>query len=373
METPTKLPFYVKAAIILIGICALITMLSVGKDIILPLIYAMIIAVSISPAVNFMVRKKINRVLAISFVLLLGLLIVTGLIFFVSSQTSHFSSALPKLTDKFQELINQAAVWASGYFNISVEKINYWITTGKEEFLNHSSAALGSTLGVMGFVLAAASLTIVYICMILFYQTHLLDFVHKLFGAHQDNNVSEILGETKGIIQSYLSGLFAEFAIVTALNAVGLLILGIDYAIVLGIIGGLLNVIPFIGGIIGVALFVIIALVTKAPVYVLYVIALHMLIQFVDNHYIVPKIVGSKVKLNAFICLIAVIAGELLWGIPGMFLSIPLTAIIKLILDRIETLKPWGFLLGSAEEVPGKMKFNFTIKGFIGNFTSKQP
>jgi predicted PurR-regulated permease PerM len=124
------------------------------------------------------------------------------------------------------------------------------------------------------------------------------------------------------------------------------LILGIEYAILLGIVGAFLNVIPYLGGIIGVVLFMIIALVTKSSEYVFYVIILYSVIQLIDNNYIVPKIVGSKVKLNALFSIIAVIVGAAIWGIPGMFLSIPLLAIVKLIFDRVDSLNSWGFLLG---------------------------
>jgi len=90
-----------------------------------------------------------------------------------------------------------------------------------------------------------------------------------------------------------------------------------------------------------------IALVTKeSSLYILYVLILYTVIQFIDNNYIVPKIIGSKVKINALVAIIAVICGGALWGIAGMFLSLPLIAIAKLIFDRIEPLKPWGFLLG---------------------------
>ena len=94
------------------------------------------------------------------------------------------------------------------------------------------------------------------------------------------------------------------------------------------------------------ALFGIVAIVTKSPVYIIYIIIIYSVIQFIDNHYIVPKIVASKVKINALFAIVVVIAGNAIWGIPGMFLSIPLLAIVKLICDNIEPLKPWGFLLG---------------------------
>jgi predicted PurR-regulated permease PerM len=131
------------------------------------------------------------------------------------------------------------------------------------------------------------------------------------------------------------------------MNSVGLLMLGIDYAILLGIIGALLNVIPYIGGIVAVALPMMIAVATKSTAwYAVYVLAVYYFIQFIDNHYIVPKIVASKVKINMLFAIIVVLAGNALWGIPGMFLAIPLLAIVKLICDHIESLKPWGFLLG---------------------------
>lgn len=346
MNTSFKFPFYAKASLLLIGIYVLTSMLSIAQAIILPLIYSVIIAVLISPVINFLVKKKINRTLSISGVITFSILVGVVLITLLGSQVSRLSDAWPQLTEKFQDLLDQAITWASGNFNISEKKINTWINNTRNEFFTLSSATIGITLTSIGGVLVAFFLLPVYIFMILYYQPHLVKFTHKLFGASNDNKVSEVLTETKTIIQSYLVGLFAEFVIVAILNSAGLLLLGIDYAILLGIIGALLNIIPYLGGIIGVILFMVIALVTKSPVYVLYVAALYSIIQFIDNNYIVPKIIGSKVKLNALISLITVIAGAALWGIPGMFLSIPLTAIFKLIFDRIEPLKPWGFLLG---------------------------
>ncbi|NJK94861.1 MAG: AI-2E family transporter, partial [Bacteroidales bacterium] len=78
------------------------------------------------------------------------------------------------------------------------------------------------------------------------------------------------------------------------------------------------------------------------------VIVNYMIIQFIDNNFLVPKIIGSKVSLNAFASIVAVIAGGALWGIPGMFLSIPLLAMIKVVCDRVDSLQPWGYLFGNS-------------------------
>jgi predicted PurR-regulated permease PerM len=353
------MPFYVKASLLLIGIYYFISMLSIAQDIILPLIYAGITAILISPLVSFLVKKKVNRAIAILGILVGAFVVVFILVALVSLQADRFGAALPQLADKIQALFNQAIAWFSGFTNISTKLINEWIAKTKGELINNSGAAIGTTFSTMGGLLATIFLTPVYIFMLSYYQPHLVGFVHQVFGAKNDHKINEILTETKAIIQRYLVGLFAEIAIVAVLNSVGLLILRIEYAILLGILGAFLNVIPYLGGAITMFLFAIIALVTKSPVYVLYVLAMYTFIQFLDNNYIVPKVVGSKVQLNALVSLIAVIAGAALWGIPGMFLAIPLTAVVKLILDRIEPLKPWGYLLGDTMPPLVELKLDF--------------
>jgi len=126
-----------------------------------------------------------------------------------------------------------------------------------------------------------------------------------------------------------------------------LLILGVEYAILLGVIGAVLNLIPYIGGVIAIALPVLMALITKdgftTP---LLIIGAYTLIQFADNNIIVPRVVSSKVSVNALVSILVVLLGGTLWGVSGMFLSIPFVAVLKIIFDRIDGLKPWGKLLG---------------------------
>jgi predicted PurR-regulated permease PerM len=254
-------------------------------------------------------------------------------------------------------MLNQIITEASGYYEINPQKIHDWITKTQGELLNSSTAAIGKTLVTLGSILVVLFLLPVYIFLILFYQPLILDFIRKIFGKSNQSQVSGIVRQTKTVIQRYLVGLLIEAAIITTLYTTTLLILGIEYAIVLGILGALLNLIPYIGGIVGVALPMIVALVTKSnPMYAIYILAIYYFIQIIDNNYIVPKIVASRVKINALFSIIAVIAGNALWGIPGMFLSIPLLAIIKLICDNIEPLKPWGFLLGDTMPTLLKIK-----------------
>jgi len=77
---------------------------------------------------------------------------------------------------------------------------------------------------------------------------------------------------------------------------------------------------------------------------------LYIVVQVIDNNFLVPRIVGNKVKINALASIVGVITGGVVAGIAGMFLAIPLLAIVKVVFDRIETLKPWGYLLGDKKE-----------------------
>ncbi len=346
-EKEFKIPFYAKTTIFFLGLFTLIAMLYIAQSIIVPIVFALIIAIVLHPAVNYLVRLRINRVVAIVISLLITILLIAGLGTLLYSQASKFSESWPALVDRFTQVFNQSITWSSGYFDIDPKKIHSWITDAKDELLNNSSSAIGQTIINVGSGLVVVFLIPVYIFLILFYEPLLLDFIRNLFGTENQSQVSEIVTKTKTVIQRYLVGLFIEAAIIAVLEIAALLILGIEYAIMLGILGALLNVIPYIGGLVAVVIPMMIALATKDSAwYAVYVLVIYYIIQLIDNNFIVPKIVASKVKINALFSIIVVIAGNALWGVPGMFLSIPLLAIIKLIFDHIEGLKPWGLLLG---------------------------
>ena len=295
--------------------------------------------------------------------MLLTVLIMAGFIAIIYSQALSFSDSWPIFVDKFTDLLNQTIKSASGYFDIRQPIIHDWITKTQHELITIDGTLIGQTIMSVGSMLAALVLVPVYIFVILFYQPLLIEFIHRLFDKSQQNQVNAIVTQTKSVVQHYLVGLIIEAVIVGSLNALGLLLLGIEYAIILGILGAVLNLIPYIGGIIAVGLFMMVALVTKSSAwFALYVFGVHTFIQLIDNNFIVPKIVASKVKINALFSILVVLVGNALWGIPGMFLSIPLLAIVKVIFDHIESMKPWGFLLG--DTMPPLIKFK---KKKVGN------
>ena len=348
------LPYYIKAGIFFVGISAFIAILYIAQSLIIPLIFALIIAILLNPLVNFFVRIKINRFLAIAITLLLAILVIVAFCAFLFSQLSQFSDSWPKLVEKFTLLINQGISSLANRFDINPKNIYQWISNLQSEIINTGSSAIGRTLLTVGSTIAVVLLIPVYVFLILYYKPLLLEFIRIIFAEHHHSEMDVIVNQTKTVIQHYLVGLLIEALIILTLDAATLLILGIEYAILLGILGALLNMIPYVGGLVAVAMPMMVALVTKDSAwYAMYILIIYYLIQLFDNNYIVPIIVASKVKINALFSIIVVLVGNALWGIPGMFLSIPLLAIVKVIFDHIDSLKPWGYLLG--DSMPAKI------------------
>jgi len=342
-----ELQFYLKTTVLFVGLFAFVAILYITQGILVPLVFSLIIAILLHPVVHLLMKWHINRILAILISIFLTILLIGAVGTLLYTQALRFSDSWPLMVERITAVFNQSITWSSGYLDINPRKIHEWFITTKNEAINSSTAVIGQTIINVGIGLIVVFLIPVYIFLILYYEPLLLDFIRKLSGDGNQIRTNEIISQTKKLIQRYLVGLLIEAVLVAALDTSALLILGIQYAVLLGIIAALLNVIPYIGGIIAVAMPMMIALATKSsPWYAVYVLVAYYIIQLIDNHYIIPIIVASKVRINALFSIIVVFVGDAIWGIPGMFLSIPMLAIVKLIFDHIEPLKPWGFLLG---------------------------
>jgi predicted PurR-regulated permease PerM len=342
-----KYPFFFRATVTLFGVMLFIYLLHVMRGILVPIAFALIISILLNPFVNLLMAKRINRVIAISIALLITILFVAGLMYFISSQVVKFSDNMPVLKQKFSDLFHNLQIWLQNNYSLPLSRQKEWIA----EAGNSLKPLIGQTLGTVLGTLSMVILLPIYIFLMLFYKTLILNFLYEVFAEKNSTQVSNVLRETKNAIQSYMVGLLLEALIVASLNSAALLILGVHYAILLGVIGALLNILPYIGGIIAIALPVLIATVTTEGYSTqIAIIIAYMVIQFIDNNILVPRIVSSQVKINALVSLVIVLLGGAIWGVSGMFLSIPFIAVLKIIFDRVDGLRPWGKLLGT--EVP---------------------
>lgn len=359
-----RFPFYVKAPLVLIGLFLLFHILFLLQDVLIPISFALLIAILLNPLVNRLNRMGASRVLSIGIGLLLAILIFGSLLAFLSVQVSSFSDMAPELEEKGTKIWFDVRNWIRSTFGLSLVEQKQIMDQG----LDQGKSIIGNTLKSILSFIGTLVLLPIYIFLILYYKPMFINFFYEVFDYKHSDRVSEVLSETKSAVQSYIQGLMIETGIVAVLNSAALLIIGVEYAVLLGVIGALLNLIPYIGGLIAIALPVLMSLVTgdgMSYTTPLYIVGSYALIQFLDNNIIVPRIVSSKVEVNALVSLVVVLLGGALWGAAGMFLSIPFVAILKIIFDRIDELQPWGMLLGT------KMNPDFSLED-IGTAGAEQ-
>ncbi|BAV06699.1 permease PerM [Filimonas lacunae] len=313
------------------------------------------LAILLNPLTNFLVKKgHFPHVVSISVAVLVAMLILIGIGLLLVMEVRGFSDQLPIFQKKLAEMGSKAQAFMQQHLGMDRNQQQQYLHEGKTALKPLLAATASSALGgFAGFVLLP-----IYTFLFLFYKALLLNFLYEVFAEENESSVRKILTETKSAIQQYMFGLLLEAIIVATLNSVALLILGVKYAVLLGVMGALLNVIPFIGGILAVLIPVVIATLTQSGIHTQVAICIaYAIIQFTDNHFLIPYVVSSKVKINALVSIIIVFLGGSLWGVSGMFLSIPFTGVLKIIFDRVPDLKPWGKLLGT--EVPTQHKGQF--------------
>ena len=354
-ENPNKLelPFYAKAPLVLLGLALLTLTIYLAGDILFPFFFAIIFAILLLPIEQWLLRRRVPEMLAITLTVLLGVAVLLAVMYFIYLQAGELASQMPMFKAKLLQTQRELVGWLDARFGITNQRLLGWL----QQATSRATALAVQALSTVSGLLVVVTLVPVYIFLLLLYRKRLVNFFIQVFsGRQRDPEVEEVLHESKGTIQSYMTGLLIEGAIVAVLNVAGLFILGIPYALLLGVLGALLNFIPYVGGLVAILLPVLMAFVTKPGyLYPLGVVGVYMVIQFIDNNVLVPRIVAGKVQVNALAAVVGVLVGNSIGGIPGMFLALPGMAILKIIFDRIEPLKPWGLLLGD-DDRPRKVK-----------------
>jgi predicted PurR-regulated permease PerM len=341
-----SIPVYFKVTAILLGLVLITYILNALGDVLVPFAFSILISILLNP-LYVRLERWMPKTIAIILTILLAIIVVASLLYLLSTQISVFTQSIPLLKQKSLTLLGQLQQWSMNNFGISIQKQINALINGLSNGGDFLKNTLGTILGTVSVVL----LIPIYIFMLLFYKPLIIDFLFQVFSERYSLRVAEILSQTKGAVQSFMVGLMIETTIVCILNSVALLIIGVPSAIVIGVIGGILNILPYIGGIIAIALPVLMVTVTREGFTgQLLVIGSYLVIQFIDNNILVPRIVSKKVQINALMSILVVLLGGALWGVSGMFLSIPFIGVLKIIFDRIDELKPWGRLLG--DEVP---------------------
>lgn len=351
------LPFAAKLALILLSLIMLGYLAILGKSILSPLFFSLLMAFLLMPVANFLERKlKFKRSFSaiIAVVLLIG--IIYGLLYFLGNQLTELWTDWPLLIKQVTKAFHDIQFWVSRTFHINTAKQQTYLTDNIEGALSTSVFVIGGTLTMLSSTLLFLAFTLLFTFFILNYRKLLFTFLITVFAEEHKTKVSDIVTQIQRIIRKYVSGLFIQMIIVTLLMIITLTILGVKYAILLGLITGIFNIIPYLGISTALLISALITFATAGATQALFVIFAFIGVHTIDGNILMPLVVGSKVKINALVAFIGIVVGEMIWGISGMFLCIPYLAMIKIIFERVDGLKAWGALLGEEEKKPRKRR-----------------
>ncbi|MGI8950821.1 MAG: AI-2E family transporter [Chitinophagaceae bacterium] len=362
--------FYFKLAMVLVSIIALGYIAILGEKILCPLLFSFLFSILLLPLANFFEKKLRLPRSAASLFSVLTLIAGIALIFYlVGSQLTNLLQDWPLFKAQLLSSINNLQNWITTTFNVNIEKQKTYVNNVTSNMLSSGTAVIGATVLSLSSILLFLVFLMIDTFFLLFYRRLLMKFLVAVFKEENSVVVYDIIENVQYIIRRYILGLLLEMGIVATVCCIAFWILGIKYAILLGVITGLFNIIPYVGIFTALLLSTIItfgtaAVASKVVLVIVVIVCMHL----IDSNFLLPLIVGSKVKINALITVLGVVVGEMLWGIPGMFLSLPVIAISKIIFDRIESLKPWGLLLGDEkdEKKPTKLRKKFRQKQATG-------
>lgn len=353
-----ELPLTVKRSLELLGILLVGAVFVMGRDIIMPVIMAFFISIMLLPLYRFLRKYKVPEALAIVLPILVVAIFVGAIVWFFSSQVANLVSDFPQIKKNVSIHLQALSEWVSSVSHYSTKEQIEFINKKSNDLLAMAGGMASGAAVTLSSVFVFVGLLPIYIYLILFYKDILLRFTFMWFKTDHHPKVKDAIYETESIIKNYLLGLLIQVTYMTVLLGGILLILGIKHALLIGVIFAILNLIPYVGALIGNIIGVLLTLTASTSLGpVLTVLVVIAGVQFLDNNILMPRIVGSKVKINALMSILGVIIGGSIAGVSGMFLSMPIIAVLKVIFDRTEMFKQWGVLFGDERPTKSPMKF----------------
>lgn len=341
-----RLPFYARLALTLFAIALILLFMWIGKSLLVPLFFSFLVAILLHPVVKFFEKRRFPRSLAAVVTLLIFMVLIGGLFYFFSHQVVRLSRDLPglqaKVLDKWQDIQD----WISDRYHITNGQQAAYMNKSATGILNTAMNSAATTFVGIAETMVLTIFFFIFTFFILQYRRLLMRFVIELFDESHNEKVRDIINRIRSLINSYVLGLLLEMCVVGTLIFVSLMIIGVKYALMISIMAAVLNIIPYLGIYFCMGIALLITAATNTTGHVIAVGVVFLITHFADANVILPHVVGGKVKMNPFITILVVLIGHLIWGIPGMFLFIPLTAMLRLISEEVPGMKPWAILIG---------------------------
>ena len=371
MSERIKLPLIVNLTLAFLFVWLSYHMLTEFRNYLYPLTLGGLFAYLLYPMANFFEQKHVPRIFANILSILIGISTVSAIGFFLYKQLGLFLKDLPELQNTAIHNINIIFANITHTTGVQTTELKEQVKLLASDLLNLNNFNFKNTFNSTFQTLFTFGIMPVYVFFLLFYRNKFKEFMLMMVSNKKHAITVRIIEEVNQVSTHYMTGVFKVVGILIILNSTGFLIIGLNHALLLGLLAALMNFIPYYGTIIGYFFPLFIAIFTmNSPSYAVLVFLQFIVVQFTENNILTPNIVGAHVNINPFMIILSITLGGFIWGLPGMFIAVPVAAIIRVMGENIPGLEPVGYLLGSS----GAEEHNVTMEKlgrFIKRFTKK--
>lgn len=354
-----KYPLLVRSTVSLAFAFLFVAALILTRQLLVPLFLSIMLAYLLYPYANWLEKHSIPRIPTNLIVVLGFIAVVTGIGIVVGALFSNFTEDFPRLREQFEanlELIFNNIAAITGIEALNIDSIIRDLAETGAYFSQLFTATTNTLLSL--------ALLPVYTFLLLFYRNKFRNFISMVIHSEQEDTAQNIINHAAEVVPKYLKGLVITCIILVGLNSLGFYLIGLEYALLFGIIAALFNLIPYLGTILGYGVVMIFVLGTQSPSLALAVLIQFFVVQFIENNILTPNITGSYVEINPLVIIFSLIGAGMIWGLPGMLIIIPYLGLFKIICENVESLKPLGFLMGTS----GTERHAITIKSLQRRF-----
>jgi predicted PurR-regulated permease PerM len=331
----------------LFGLTIIGCIIYAGQSILVPMGFAFVIAISLLPVYRVFKRLGLPDAVCVLAAILCGMVVLGGIIFVLSIEISHLLENKEALKANVEKHIQEIGFWVKSKTGIQLPTHLDGLAKQFNSSGDGKGSFLASTAFTVGGYIVWFGVVPIYVYLILYYKNLLVRFIFLAIKSDHHEIVEESIRDTESTVKSYLLGLFIEMLVLAVLVTISLTVFGIQYAILIAATFAVLNVIPYLGALIANLLAVLITMSTSPDLWdTILVLIILAVVQFIDNNLIMPNLVGSRLRINALVTIFAVIVGHALAGTGGMFLSVPVVAVLKVVFDKMDSMKHWAVLFG---------------------------
>lgn len=354
----------------------LFVVLIFAKPILIPLAFALIFSFILFPLVKRFERWGMNDLIASFLAIFIVFLVLGGGVYLFSTQLIGLSKELADFQEKVLDVIANATIYINNNINF-VEDLN------KDQLLEENRGWLQKTAGTLAQqtfnstanFLTGLFATIIFTFLILIYRKGLTKGFVAFAAKENHNRVFKMLKSVQQVGQQYLFGMILLIIIIGLANSFGLMIIGVDHPFLFGFFAATLSIVPYIGTAFGAIIPILYTLMAYSSFFMgAQVAILFWAVQLITDNFLSPKIVGGSLKVNALTTILSLIIGATIWGVAGMILFLPFAAMLKVVCQEFDVLKPIALLIGTQDEEeenkePFISKWKKKFKAFRNKFS----